>query len=494
MSSWVCVHVSPFVFALSVVAMSSLQQRLQQTMNTLPAIDTLWLAYSGGVDSHVLLHLLNTLRPQLSVQTLRAIYINHQLHDAAAQWGEHCARTCDRLGVDFQQHTVSIALNDGKSLEAAARTARYAVFHSLMKPEDCLVTAHHQDDQAETLLLQLFRGAGPHGLAAMPLIIEDEGIRHLRPMLNFSRDEIVAYARLHNLHWIEDSSNSNPRFDRNFLRHEVIPLLKQRWPSLSRTVSRSAQLCAESGQLLDIQAQHTLGAFQKDASHALPVTALPVMPLLQLSDIECRNVLRVWLESLGLPLPSFVQMQNIMREVLHARQDAEPLVRWSGAEIRRYDERLYAMTPLPTHDARQIYHWDMATSMTINGVGRLLMAAVSTVESESLSATRLTAADVSIRFRQGGERCHLAGHAHSHSLKHLFQHWRIHPWLRDRVPLLFVDGELAAVAGYGICEGFQTARVRQSETDPTAVTGLKLIWQANASFTDAVIKSVPKLS
>lgn len=446
--------------------MQSLEQRLLEVCKSLPVFNTLWVAFSGGVDSQVLLHALNSLRPQLNIKSLAAVYINHQLHPDAGQWGQHCSDSCESMGIAFHSEAVSISNAAGESLEARAREARYRTFRELIKSGDCLMTAHHQDDQAETLLLQLLRGAGPHGLAAMPLCTAFAEGHHARPLLDTSRADILEYATQHHLDWIEDSSNSSEQFDRNYLRLQIMPLLKQRWPAYTRTFFRSASLCAEAAQMLDQQAQQVLQSVIGEHRNQIFISQL-----LALSEVECRNLLHYWLETLGLPLPSYAQMQQIIASVIHARHDAVPLVQWQGAEIRRYDDALYAMRPMAVHDHKQIIHWRVPQPLQINGVGHIN---VEKTDHDGIDVNVLTSTETTVRFRQGGERCQLSGHKHSHSLKHLFQQWRIPPWLRDRVPLIYANDELAAVAGYGICSGFA------ARDNASPGLGLKLIWQVNA--------------
>ena len=217
-------------------------------------IKTWCLAYSGGVDSQVLLHLLSALNKTHGLN-IRAVYIDHGLQQASKQWQQHCAKSCESLSIPFQSIYVN-AHAKGESPEAAARHARYGALAELISDDSCLLTAQHQDDQAETFLLQLFRGAGAAGLSAMPVYTKFSKGFHLRPLLGISQKQILDYAEHHQLSWVEDPSNQDHQYDRNYLRHSLMPLLKQRWPAIDKTLSVAAQQQAENASLINQLAQH----------------------------------------------------------------------------------------------------------------------------------------------------------------------------------------------------------------------------------------------
>lgn len=221
--------------------MEPFHQYLSQLLIAHPQICRLIVGYSGGLDSHVLLHGLAMHRPYWLTQKLEAIYVDHGLQTASAVWGEHCAEVCRDLNMPFRVLKIDARPVPGESPEAAARRARYAALAAELGFDSALLTAHHRDDQAETLLLQLLRGAGPYGLAAMPAVSRLGQGRLLRPFLEVDRAELLAYAGKHGLRWIEDASNTDTGFDRNYLRHRVLPLLRERWPAVNRTLSRSAR-------------------------------------------------------------------------------------------------------------------------------------------------------------------------------------------------------------------------------------------------------------
>lgn len=413
------------------------------------------IAYSGGLDSHTLLHAMMKLRENNPEIELHAIHVNHGLSINADAWAKHCEVVCQLFKIPLQicKVDLSLARIKGESIEAAARTERYKVFAANIKKNQCLLTAHTQNDQAETLLLQLFRGAGPKGLAAMPIVNAFAHGQHLRPFLNISRVQLENYARQWKLQWIEDESNADIKYARNFLRNQVIPLLAQRWPALHGTLARSASHCAEANELLEKYAQEDLleieipSASKYSSIHDRDIfSRLSIKKLLLLTSARQRNVIRFWLEQLQLPLPSTVKMSVIQHELLVCAEDATPLVTWHGVELRRYGDELFAMSPLETHDASMIIPWDIRKPLLLpNNLGKL-------VATEVFAENDYPIGNVTVRFRQGGEKCRLKNHQHTSDLKKLFQQWRVPPWQRDRVPLIYIDDKLKVIVGYGVCD------------------------------------------
>ena len=445
---------------------------LLPTLPTLPKGARLWIAYSGGCDSTVLLHLLHQLQPQLQVE-LHAIHIHHGLSPYADQWTEHCRDVCTGLNVPLVALKVNAKPQSGESPEDAARRARYNAITQQLAAGDYLCTAHHQDDQAETLLLQLLRGAGPKGLAAMGVQSALGHATQLRPLLHLSREEIQRYAETHNLEWVDDHSNSDTSYNRNYLRHEVMPLLKQRWPAAARTISRSAEHCAEAAELLE----HLAGQDWQQCRGGEESKILPVRPelveacpeLVEVGQVKTeppqkrhdviniaamqslplarqKNLLRYWVGLNSLPLPSEIKLHHIINDAMNAAEDRMPCVTWPGAEVRRYDSQLHIMSPLPVIDSNTIIPWpDLAKPLPLPD-GRTLMC-VPTQQTPALSASHLQQGNVTIRYRQGGERLQPANSPHHKALKQIFQEQRIPHWQRDRVPLVYVDEKLVAVVG-----------------------------------------------
>lgn len=408
-----------------------------------PQISALKVAYSGGMDSHVLLHLLAHC-PQLRQQyRLEAIHINHHLHNEAQHWAEHCRQVCQHLDLQLTLIDVAIDHQKGDSLEAAARMSRYDALAQCIGLADCLLVAHHGDDQVETLLLQLCRGSGPKGLAAMAkLKIFSDGLI-CRPLLDYSRQQLAQYAKKYQLSWVEDSSNIDVRYDRNYLRHEVIPQLKSRWPSLNKTISRSARLCYDASTIVEQWAEQQLQALLSADGVCLMADKLKTKSMRQQ-----KILLRQWLYSRGITIPSENKMMQILQTVVTSRHDANPIVLWSGGQIRRYQHMLYADKPLPLHYPQTILPWDLTQIL-------ILPASIGQLSAVRQSGGMIfpEAKAITVRFRQGGESCSPIGRGR-HRLKKLFQEWQVPPWLRDKVPLIYCGEDIACVVGYCICSPF----------------------------------------
>lgn len=423
----------------------SLAERMDAHLAQLPTIRRIWVALSGGADSLALLHALGMQRARLAPAEIAAVHVHHGLQDASDEWESACRRICTKLRVPLEVVRVEAGAARGESPEAAARRARYTALADLAGPDSVVCCAHHQGDQAETLLLQLMRGSGPAGLAGMPAQSPLGEGWLLRPLLDASREDLRDYLRSHGIEWIEDPSNADTRFDRNYLRHEIFPLLARRWPGARRTLTRAAAHQADSVALADALARID----RADCRGSEPGT-LSRSALLALPQARARNLLRAWIGERGLPPGGAAHVEGIMHALLPAREDAEPLVNWPGAEVRRYRDALYALAPLPAHDASLIAAWTPASTLELP-YGRLESAAA---EGRGLDAERCRRARLEVRFRQGGERFRPAGRAHSTALKKLLQASAVPPWLRHRVPLIYVDDELAAVAGLWVGESF----------------------------------------
>ena len=426
--------------------MSFTPAQLLDQLAHLPATQRYWVAYSGGCDSTVLLHALAGLRQQLPAE-LHALHVNHNLHAAAPEWAAQCRRVCDSLAIPLTEVEVDARAAKGESPEAAARAARYRIFSEVLRSGDGLLLAHHRDDQAETLLLQLLRGSGPRGLAAMPKHRPlGEGWLG-RPLLDFSRQDLCRYAQAEQLEWIDDPSNFDTDFDRNFLRQQVLPLLQERWPAALTTLARSAEHQADAAELLQQLAEED---WQLTAGPQ--VNTLRIEALLRLSPERQRNVLRYWINTINqLPLPDSQRVARILTEVIPAAVDAKPCIRWTGGQIRRYAGLLHVLANDPVPMASPL-QWDLKGRLEL-GDGRALQATRG--KGEGLRADLTKQGTITVRFRQGGEVCRPAGRGHQHSLKNLFQEWSVPPWERNRIPLLYVNEDIAEIVGYCRCEPYQ---------------------------------------
>lgn len=397
------------------------------------------VAFSGGLDSHVLLHLCAGLRQHPLRWQFRALHIDHGLQSLSAQWAAHCRQICADLGIPFFCETLNLKIPAGESVEAVARDARYRAFAQHLHPGEMLLTAHHQDDQAETLLLHLLRGSGVDGLAAMPALRPFAAGWMGRPLLGCSRSELETYAREQGLPYLIDPSNADTRFDRNFLRRQVMPLLRQRWANAPKTLARVAQLQAEQRQLLVMCTQEKLAHVQGGRPHTLSVTQLLTQPVAMR-----KALLREWLRQQGLPLPEAKKMHHVLQDVLGAAIDAMPCVHWAGCEVRRYRDDVYALPPLTPHDNSQVLEWDVSRSLDIPGLGICLSPEML---GGWLTYVQSAGCHVTVRFRQGGEQVLIPYRGGKHSLKHLMQEKGIPPWERDRLPLIYIGERLVSIIG-----------------------------------------------
>ena len=402
-----------------------------------PAVSSLCVAFSGGVDSTVLLHALVQACSEAPVMPLRAIHVNHQIHSQAGQWAEHCCAVCAGLQIPLDVHRVAVDLSSGVGPEAAARQARYDLLREQVRPGEVLVTAQHQQDQLETLLLQLLRGAGVAGLAAMPMQTAFGNGLLLRPLLEITSAEIGAYAKELDLDWVDDLSNRDTNLDRNYLRHEVLPLLEARWPAAAATVARSARHCAEASSILEEVAK-------QDAATALVGNRLRLGSLQQLPVARQNNLIRYTLRKLGYPYPTGSQIGTVISGLAQARGDSQPQVCWPGVQIRRFRDQIYI---LPDHDfnnanARSAYEWDPSTELDLGPVRGCLQFEQTT---DSGLAQQVLEQSLTVKFRGGGERIRPAGERHSRTLKNLFQEAGVVPWMRGHVPLIYAGERLVAV-------------------------------------------------
>ena len=398
----------------------------------------LWVGLSGGLDSVVLLHALAEL-PEARARGLRAVHVHHGLHADADAWQRHCEEVCAAWQVPLHSARVTVARNHDEGLEAAARHARYAAFDAALGDDEVLVLAHHGDDQAETFLLRALRGSGVDGLAAMrPWRRFGRGWLW-RPLLMRSRAELESYARAHGLTWIEDPSNRDVNFDRNFLRQQVLPLLRERWPKAASAFSRSAQLCDEAHELLAVEDAVALARVRTADPRVLSRDAL-----LRVSPSRRARVLRQWIRELGLPPLPEEGITRIEGDVLPARDDAEPQFAWQQARVRAWRDLLHADRVRPPLPPEWTCAWDGADPLALPDGSRLL-----------LSPAIAFRQPLRVHARQGGERITLPGRSHSHALKHVLQDLGIPPWERERLPLLSsATGELLAAGDLAYTAGF----------------------------------------
>jgi tRNA(Ile)-lysidine synthase len=439
-----------YVLGVYLVMMLKLTQALRQRIESIPLSSHLWVAYSGGVDSHVLLYVLAHELRELTQGRLSAIHINHNLQSLSTAWAEHCQLICQQLKVPLHINSIQVSANSTQGLEAAAREARYAALHSCLKQNDILLTAHHISDQAETVLLQLLRGSGVRGLAAMS-DYKSFGVGFLwRPFLSnelaCSRGDLLQYAQANKLQWIEDSSNQNTLLTRNYIRHEIMPLLLQRWSASEKLLARTAQHCREAETLLEEIAANDITNIIGSKPNTLSISRL-----LKLSLARRHNALRFWLRERGLPALESKHFQQFETTIVYSQKDKQPLLRWGTAQIRRYRDDIFIEQAAKANDYKALsFTWDLSKPLTLpEGLGTLYSEQV---VGKGFKIT--TNANITVRFRQGGERCQPLGRTGSHPLKKLLQEWGVPPWHRDKIPLLYQDDQLVSVVGYCICSRF----------------------------------------
>lgn len=414
------------------------------------------VAFSGGLDSTVLLHKLVCWRDRSPGVALRAIHIHHGLSANADAWVTHCTQICAQWGVPLEVARVTLADN-GLGVEARAREARYAAFRAALLPGEVLVTAQHLDDQCETLLLALKRGSGPAGLSAMAVASDFAGSKLLRPLLAEKRQDLERWAVMHQLQWIEDESNQDDTYDRNFLRLRVLPLLSQRWPHFAEAAARSAALCGEQEQLLDELLAHELNTLMGDAGQ------LAIEPLINVSEPRRAALLRRWLAQHHATMPSRAMLERLWQEVALARDDANPLLRLGQFEVRRFQQQLWW---IPVY-ARQIpvtLEWTNTTQPLSLPDGSKL---------QLMTGTEIRAPEanepVNVRYTASGT-LHIVGRHGGRKLKKLWQEMGVAPWLRETTPLLFYGETLIAAAGYFVT---REGQYREGEA------GLRLVRQKN---------------
>jgi tRNA(Ile)-lysidine synthase len=438
--------------------------------------DRLVVGLSGGVDSVVLLDVLQRVARTLRFR-VSALHVNHQLSAHAARWSAFCRDLCRRRGISYE--SVRVKVRRGDSLEAAARDARYAVF--ARQRCDFVVLAHHRDDQVETLLLQLLRGAGVKGLAAMPLLRKAEGRRQkaegkgskpghpssfrrppsiLRPLLDVTREEILDYARERKLEWIEDESNQDIYFHRNFIRHEVLPQIARRFPACRATLARAAGHLAEAAQLLDELAA-------ADAAGHLEGGTLSMAAFRHLPPARARNLLRYLLAFHGVPMPNTERLEEALRQARSAKRDARVRIELGDFDLRRFENRLHVVAGMKDVPAGYAHRWRGEKEVALGDLGGVLT--MNRARGAGISLARLRGRPVTIGVRSGGERLQPDCRRPRRSLKNLLQEARIPPWHRGRLPLLLCGDELVWVAGIGVDCRYQAAG---------AEPGVRPVWSA----------------
>ncbi|MBO9492160.1 tRNA lysidine(34) synthetase TilS [Endozoicomonas sp. G2_1] len=496
-----------------------LLHQVQSNLASLTEVNTVCLAYSGGVDSQVLLHILTRLKQSGDLScSLVVCHVHHGLSANADDWAEFAEQICTKLSVELVVKRVDLDISSSRNIEQKARTARYQALTEVARAKGegtVILTGHHLDDQTETLMLALKRGSGLKGLAAMSTqsslagyqtefnqqdlkgssngsvnhSSRDNELSLIRPLLDCRREQIEQYAKLHQLEWIEDESNSDDSFDRNFLRNQVLPLIEQRWPQFNQAVSRSASHCRSGQALLDEIAQQDLDSL-KIAEGVLSVTLLK-----ELSEHRFNNVIRYFFASCHLLMPSTEQL-NQLRQQLNAADDKVPALKLGDYWLRRYQQKLY-LTPSFQDLSEQLINLDLSAveqggelevelpdqlghlSLTLATTEQLISEEPdnNTKEPKKTFYFQLNDHDqvldkeqLAIRFSHDNPKCTPDYRQHSRPLKKVLQELGLPPWQRKRLPLLYYRDQFIGIAGLFICKPYLPDTGKETKTQVYCVT------------------------
>ncbi|MFL2698089.1 MAG: tRNA lysidine(34) synthetase TilS [Gammaproteobacteria bacterium] len=416
----------------------SLKKSLSE--NDLLSFNRIGVAYSGGLDSHVLLKLVTELN--IDKKKIFAIHVNHGINASANEWESHSKRTCEELGVNFCSYKLDIPSN---STEETMRYLRYGKFKEWFERGDVLLTAHHQQDQTETILFRIFRGTGIKGLGGIPGKREEKGLLLIRPLLSIDKSEIFNYAKKLKLKWVEDSSNNNEDFSRNFIRNNIIPRLTSKWPSLNKALKFLSEESIEKNSLLNEIGNDDLKSFE--AKERIQLNKLN-----ELSDLRKKNALRCWLESHQIN-PSHKVFSEIFDSLIPAKDDSSPLILLSGFgekkwQLRKYNHEIFLLPEEASNsDISNInINWDMKKELNLP-TGILKVSKAGGRISEDLLKN-----NIKVKGRIGGEKFCLEGISKSHSLKQFYQENNIPPWTRNRVPLIYLDTRLIMIPNLWVSE------------------------------------------
>ncbi|WP_047049959.1 tRNA lysidine(34) synthetase TilS [Vibrio mexicanus] len=425
--------------------MTQLSLDIDKTLQQLTHANRFVIALSGGLDSIVLTTLVKQWCHENDKSCI-AVHVHHGLSANADHWVDVVKNFCHQIELQCVIEHVQLDLNNGDSIEQQARQKRYQALSQHIGDNDVLLTGQHADDQLETFLLALKRGSGPKGLSSMPQCAPFGKGFIVRPLLQVARSELEAYAQSQKLKWIEDESNDDERYDRNFLRHRIVPELKMRWPSIASSVERSAQLCAEQESLLDeLLSDRLENAINADGS-------LSIAPLVAISDLMRNRLIRMWFEQLGKLMPSAKQLSLIWQEVALAKEDANPILNVVDCQVRRFSNKLYLV-----ERGEDLTQWTY--QITLNepvqlpdDLGCLCLEKCGSGGSLSLNEEQL--AGLTVTFDPEGLSAKPVGRQHSRKLKKLFQEYQVPSWLRRRTPIILFEGKVVAVVGLFVDQAF----------------------------------------
>ena len=428
-------------------------ETLDFSLRKLSNFNRIGVCYSGGVDSHVLLHLLS--RKLLTTKNLYALHVNHGISAQSDEWKKHSEKICRDLDIKFTSFDLNLSKKRNIN-ENYLREARYEAIASWSKPGDILCTAHHKDDQVETILFRILRGTGINGLRGIPYKRESSGVVFLRPLIRFSKKEIIKYASLNNLEWVEDESNEDTSISRNFIRKELIPLVRRKWPKYRDAFEHISSHARDSSNLLD-----QLGDEDIEKCVASSFNELSIANISLLSKLRISNMLYRWLTLQSMEGVTYSLIKEIQENLLWTKDDSDPIITFGSKskvksfQLRKFNNILFLL-PKSSDSYLKDYSpimWDLNEPLKLPT--GLLKAHESNGEGLSLLSSQNK---VEVRFREGGERCRPIGRNKSQTLKRLLQEYSVPPWKRSRLPLIYVNGRLAAVADLWVCGKFSTKK------------------------------------
>ena len=401
------------------------------------------LALSGGLDSRVMLALLKQYCENTGRKAI-AVHVHHGLSVYASDWAKQCQQWCLEAGLECFVEYVSLDLR-GKSLEESAREARYAALSKHLNENDVLLTGQHADDQLETFLLALRRGSGPRGLSCMPQVAPMGDALLIRPLLHIKRNDIELYAKNSKLEWLDDESNQDERFERNYIRHTIVPSLTERWPHIQQSVQRSSELCAEQESLIEeLISEKYRQCLRQDKS-------LSITGLLNYSENVRRSIIRMWLNKETIKMPTRSQLEIVWQQVARAQKDANPKLQLANVEIRRYSDALYIV-----RDFQSLANWHNdihfeQPCLLPDSLGTLFLMSTG---NGRLSKQSLNTAPLKVIFEPSGLVAHPTDRAYRRKLKKLFQEYAVPSWMRRRTPILMCGDKVAAVGDLFVDRAF----------------------------------------
>ena len=391
------------------------------------------IALSGGVDSMVLLDLLS--KAKRSSDVIKAIHINHNLHESSKEWVNFVKDACKKYKLPLIIESIN-PKQEGFGLEAEAREQRYKKFKEIILDNECLLTAHHLDDQIETTLFRIFRGTGLDGLRSIRKKAKFGKGLLCRPLINIPREAIEHYAKLNDIKWIEDPSNKNIDFDRNYLRNNIVPSIKKRWPNAQKTITRLSSLAENNQKLLHELAKEDIGEIEK-------FNVLDIGILSNKSSLRINNIFRFMILKNKMGIPSLKVLENAIETLKNAKSDS-PIITWDGFSIRRYKNTLYFFNPDLKQDEIRPLKMKWFIDETINLGGNRGSIQARFIKGQGIALNKCPKS-LEIKYRKGGEQIKPSGHKITKSLKNLFQENNVLPWVRDQIPLFYLDEELISV-------------------------------------------------